>query len=378
MHIPRLDRVLIIQALSFLLLGAGVPALAESGPAPPPNVRVDARVELMSVLFRLAGNPEYNRPGLPAYAAEVDEHFASFRDHAAVRRIRELRRTRGVSYDAPMGLAVHLADVDTLKGRLPWQPRPARLDGRWRPDELQAFLVNARDFVRESDFLAFYDSHRDLYDRAAERMQQAVTEGLDVGWFEDYFGTPRSEMHVIIAMLNGPNCYGASFEDGDREEAYSIVGAMLPTNDGVPSCPPWLVPLLVHEFCHTYVNPVVYRRAAEIEEPARAVFARVEDRMRKMAYGNWQTMAHETLVRACVVRYTAQKRGPFAATMQMLEEQQRGFAWVPEVCALLEQYEADRERYPTLDGFFPRIVEFFEEYAASLPPLEGQPTDAAS
>jgi hypothetical protein len=45
------------------------------------------------------------------------------------------------------------------------------------------------------------------------------------------------------------------------------------------------------------------------------------------------------------------------------EENMRGFKWMKELSDLLGQYEAEREHYPTLESFAPRLVTFFDEYA---------------
>src|SRR5678816_4139586 len=66
-------------------------------------VSVDPRVELLSLIFRLAGNPEYNRPRVDSYSHDVETHFEAFRDHPVVALASQLRNTRGVSYDACMG-----------------------------------------------------------------------------------------------------------------------------------------------------------------------------------------------------------------------------------------------------------------------------------
>ncbi len=55
----------------ILLLGAQN-ALAEE---PALDVRVDPRVELFSVIFRLAGNPEYNQGKVASYVTDVEKHF---------------------------------------------------------------------------------------------------------------------------------------------------------------------------------------------------------------------------------------------------------------------------------------------------------------
>jgi acetone carboxylase gamma subunit len=41
--------------------------------------------------------------------------------------------------------------------------------------------------------------------------------------------------------------------------------------------------------------------------------------------------------------------------------------WTAELCKLLGEYEQQREKYPALESFMPRIVAFFEDYASKLP-----------
>ena len=80
----------------------------------PFDVSVDPRIELICVIFRLAGNPEYCKGRVPSYTADVDKHFGPYKDHAVVQLAAKLRRTRGVSYDAPMNMAVHVRDAYSL------------------------------------------------------------------------------------------------------------------------------------------------------------------------------------------------------------------------------------------------------------------------
>lgn len=87
-------------------------------------VSVDPRVELISIIFRLAGNPEYNGCEIHSYSQDIKTHFAPFTGHQAVELARELRKNQGVSYDAPMGLAVHLSEGFDLEPRLPFTPLP--------------------------------------------------------------------------------------------------------------------------------------------------------------------------------------------------------------------------------------------------------------
>jgi hypothetical protein len=135
---------------------------------------------------------------------------------------------------------------------------------------------------------------------------------------------------------------------------------------GTPQFDRSMLPTIVHEFCHSYANPLVDRHAAALQAAGESIFSRVKARMRQMAYGNWRTMMYESLVRACVIRYMAAESPP-AAEKEALSDQGRGFLWIKGLADLLGQYESDRKTYPTLESFFPRIVEFFDSYSKSSP-----------
>lgn len=46
--------------------------------------RVDERVELLSIVFRLAGNAEYRESLLPVYSGDIDRYFAAYKNHPVV------------------------------------------------------------------------------------------------------------------------------------------------------------------------------------------------------------------------------------------------------------------------------------------------------
>lgn len=73
----------------------------------------------MSIIFRLAGNKEYNEGRVPAHNQAIDEYFGPFKDHDAVQIARGLRYLDGVSHDAPMSLAEHVKDVESLAEVVP-------------------------------------------------------------------------------------------------------------------------------------------------------------------------------------------------------------------------------------------------------------------
>jgi len=333
------------------------------------QVRVDPRVELMSIIFRLAGNPEYNHRGSASpYANEVGKHFAEFKEHPVVLAARNLRSTRGVSYDAVISMAIHIEDAVELAERIPFDGTPRSLEGRWRTEDARDFLQKARQFVKDSGFAQFVEEHKQLYDEAASRMNQTLAENVRLEWFEWFFGSrPGAEFFLVPGLLTGGNCYGCTLKlpDGD-EEVYAVIGAWLWDQGGTPTFDKSIVSTVIHEFAHSYVNPIVYAHADELEKAGKNIFSQNKKRMKAQAYGNWTVVMYESLVRACVVRYMLASEGIKASEKQVRYERGRGFAWVGDLSNLLEEYESDRERYPTFESFMPRVIAFFNDYAEGL------------
>jgi hypothetical protein len=329
------------------------------------EVRVDPRVELFSVIFRLAGNPEYCQGKVPSYVTDVEKHFDKHRGHAVIEMARRLRRERGVSYDAVMSMAIHLEDGSTLKEAVPFKPRPAELDKRWNVTEARLFLDKARRFAKESDFDAFYRAHKPLYDGAVTRLQTVLQKDAGFDWFDKFFGArPGARFTLALGMLNGGACYGPRVRVSKKQEdLYCILGVWSTDKEGLPQFDRTMLSTVAHEFCHSYVNWLVYKNEKKLKKAGETIYPHVADEMRRQAYGNWTTMMCESLVRACVVRYVRATQGPEAAQKEARAQVQRSFLWTPQLSELLEEYEATRKRYKTLEAYMPKIVAFFNDYA---------------
>ncbi len=337
-------------------------------------VSVDPRVELFATVFRLAGNSSYTQK-ISGYrhAEESAKYFAPFREHEAVRLARRLQSERGIGFDAVPSLAVHL-EWPALTPRFALDPRPARLDRRWRPDEAKTFVAAVRDFSRVSDFAAFFAAREVLHKEVVRRLSQRINERDIPGWCQGFFGSKsRPEFQLFVGLLNGSNNYGTSvtFPDG-RRDICPVIGTWRVDVMGIPMFDDTTLPIVVHEFCHPYVNPRVDEHGSGLDPSAQRIFATCREKMSRMAYTTARIIMYETIVRASVIRYLRQVDGESAAERESSAQEQRGFSWVPELSRLLATYEADRTTYPDLSSFMPVIAAWFAGYAAALP----KPADA--
>ncbi len=344
---------------------AAAPAATEKQTARHFTVSVDPRVELMSVIFRLAGNGEYSQGRVPSYVQDVESHFGRFRDHAVVKLAKKLRETQHIGFNAPMGLAVHVTDAFTLQERIPLSPLPESMDSRWTPETAKEFLALARKFVAETDFRGFLGKHDALYQVAVQRMQETLDKHGHLEWFDSFFGPRKgADFHVVLGMLNGGPSYGAGLKRPDgQEDLYSVIGVWMVDSQGQPAFPAEVVPTVVHEFTHSYTNALVAQFAKELQGPGEKIFSYVATEMRQQAYPDWRIMMYESLNRACGLRYLLATGGPAALQKAVSYENSRNFYWVGGLAEVLGEYDTPPRKYSDLTQFFPRIVAFFDDYA---------------
>lgn len=315
-----------------------------------PEVRIDRRVELMSILQRLAGAREYMGTPSSAYVTAVDTHFAAHREHAAVVATRQLRASHGISYDAPMWLAVQLDD------RLALKARPG--DARWDTVDIEGYLASVRRFVADSGFDAFVATHEPYFKKVEDRLRAAIATENPTSWFERFFGArPGARFVVVPGLLAGTRNFGPHTET----ELYQILGITHLDFDELPVVDAPTIELLVHEMAHGYINPLFSKHAAALAPHGERLFAKVAEPMRKQAYPTWQIMLNEQAVRAVTVLYLRERKGAAAADAALAREVARAFLWTRPLADLLATYAANRQQYSDLDAFMPKLVALFAE-----------------
>jgi hypothetical protein len=328
------------------------------------KVTVDPRIELISIIFRLAGNSEYNECKIPKYDKDIRKYFDKFKNHPAVKYAAELKQKHGISYNAPMSLAVYLADTNSLSTLVPLEPLPAKLDLRWNTNDAKEFLEKARQFVKDTDFETFFNEHKPLYEKACKEFQKMLDKDAHLEWLDEFFGSrPNAEFHIVIGMANGSGSYGADAVVKNEHHIYAIIGIWRTDLSGEPLFPESICGTVVHEFGHSYTNPIVEKHLSQLESAGKVLFPQVEEKMKKMAYGNWQVMMFESVVRAAEIQYYYQYKGKAPSERAVRYNIDKGFFWMKELNQVVSEYRTNRAKYPDFESFFPRIVEFFNEYA---------------
>lgn len=172
---------------------------------------------------------------------------------------------------------------------------------------------------------------------------------------------------VALSYLGGNSNYGVSIEVNDSTSVpYPVIGifdrqGFIEGNDFVNNRVPII---LIHEFMHPHINPLILSHINNLKASGEVIFPLIEEQMRRQAYGSWENVLFEALVRASVIHYM-KTHDVFKGMVdkQIEYEISRGFGWVGSLAKKLEEYEADRQRYPDLGSFMPQIVGFYDDLA---------------
>ncbi len=319
---------------------AAVALVACHRDAPPPApastriaVGVNRRVELFSVIERLADLPKYTRAATP-YAQAADAWFAPYKDSRAVADFRALRASHGISYDAALTLAVQLdAQLQPLRSLAPLPKASTRagkasMSRTCSPRFAGSRRRAARRLPRRPGGV------RQGRRRAAVSVRLGARARAVVRWrvrrahrreLPNRTGPPHRHDELRPAREPARHPRGHLPRSADR--------------DGLPTYGPISEALLAHELAHSYVNPIVHAHLADVSAVSATLDA-AQPAMARQHYLSRENVADESLVRAATVIYLRERVSAAAADANLAEQAQLGFAWTPALVAALDQARA--------------------------------------
>ena len=333
------------------------------------KVRVDPTVELFCTIHRLAKTGVDNTQELPGYIRDIENYFAPYGNHRAVDMAKKLWETHRINISALSTLVVYLGDPPELIPLNQLDPLPSELDSRWTVDVIPEFIEAAREFSRDSEYMAFFSSQKQLFDRSEMNLSISLNDANTLDWFKIYFGYVPDNYTIIVGMQTGFGNYGASITRADgTNDFFSIIGAHSPLFwNGIPRfSSSWVIPIVIHEFCHPYINPLVAQNLETLKESGEKLFSYNKAELTKVGCLAWDGMMNEYIVRACVIRYYHSKKNIEAIEKQVRIDEDQGFAGIKALADLFEEYEQNRDKYPNLESFMPRIAIYLEKFSASI------------
>lgn len=302
----------------------GSPDTASTMPEPTPDLTtkidepisentnmIDERFELLSLVFRLAGHEEYSDADTQ-YQQKLASEFDEYKEHTAIEYASKLP----LGYDAVFNFSVHILkdgegfifiqNIDSLVE-----------DGRWTRQSAADFLPLLNDFYVETDFASFYQSHINFYETETQRFIDQTYSMIDFEWFRTY--VDPANLRCIYSPSSSRNNYGATVND-------TIVYCAVSGNGGA----------IVHEFCHSFANPIAHKWYDENAEFKKWCDDTINPiKLPNYPYG--KTIAGEYVTRAYSTLYYTDH--DYAPLPLFLSEKGNGFPYIEDVYAMISPYE---------------------------------------
>lgn len=324
--------------------------------------KVDKRVELISIVFRLAGIKMDN---YQSYTNKIDEYFNPYKDHELVFFTKEMVGEKGIGFDL-LTMTVQIDEDLNLLIEPDKYPDP-----RWAKEDVEKYVKLLKQFYQDAKCEIFFNQNENLYTEVSKRFLP-IYEAVDLNWFSSFFGrNPEEEFSIINGLALGGANYGSSLiVPNQKKKVYAIMGAW--RVDSLNAEMPIFIkeeyfPILIHEFNHSFCNELIIQNEELFKNSGEELFKKVSIEMSTQGYNNWRTMLMEALVRASVIKYMKDHNFDESEVMAEISNQQNNkFLWITELVAELDNYSKNRDQYPTLESYIPRLVDAYKIWAENI------------
>jgi len=324
------------------------------------SVQVDERSELLSIVCRLAGYQEYVNNNVKSYADDIDFYFAPYSTFPLIDYAKEIRKDH-IAYDAVVAL-IPFMEIKNKK-ILFTQDAFKEISGQfpqWSIDMFNRYTILLNDFYKKTNFNSFFNKHTSLYEIAKTRFNETVMKQINLSWFDGMFGTRNINFHIVLSLCNGGRNYGPS---NGKNDYYVIIGAGVDSL-GVPFFGSGMIPYVIHEFNHSYCNPLCMKYTDEMLSAFDTIFPYVAKTLAKRAYGSSQTLMYENLTRLATLLYLFDNN--ITSVDNVRTDEQSGFPWMEDLLFYYTNYRKNREIYPDFESFIPEYILFMKEISNQI------------
>ena len=327
------------------------------------NAEVMESVELMGVLSRIAGYREYNEISDTAYLQDIDQWFASFKQHPATQYFQNLREQYHIAYDAPMSLAVRLAVENGKIVKLQEETGDCGLDKRWDQVDMNEFLGLLNQFFTDTRFHEFFQQHQSYYQEELKAYNDMVMPYVHPEWFSNFLGINNNQpdrRKFVIGFANGTNGYGANRHLlGQNWDQYVIMGAQ---NDGQEK--PYLegknyAMSLVSTFNRFSRQPLISDQSitATLSEVGNKLFNMNPNQLQMMGIQDGNSIVKKSISAAAQIFYMMENGSSTNEVQRYLNSYTTVFPWMPELVTAIGNYAKNRNKYPSISDFYPQIAQ---------------------
>ena len=173
-------------------------------------------------------------------------------------------------------------------------------------------------------------------------------------------------MIILAPLIHITVGYGPYFSVNGTTEMYAVMG---PTSveDGQVYFEELAERIALHEFIHSYVNPLTdkyFEENPESRSEMEPLMAPIFEKMRTMAYGVLEAMINEHIIRA-IECFIGERYYGMPAIKELERQEQIGFIYIKHVYELIEEYYAKRKKV-SFNEYHQKIMILFKRLAEEV------------
>lgn len=352
----RFRKVRITIFATLILLYSSNPILSLNSGI---EINVDPRIELLAVIQSFTDWPRIGAFTTLnfKYYEDVKSYFAPHKDHAAVKWF-NINLKKGWNYDAPPQAMLYLSSPPEMKTIIPFSNYLLK---RGRGSENLGKMINLlNQFVVDSHFMRFWNEHKPFYMELIKRVKKLIPYDEYSKLMMNFYGEEKAHFVFIAVPLFHRGGYGAQIET-EKGKISHFFGGPQKLENGFPTYnAASLRALAFHEFGHSFVDPIVYAHASQLNK-YKDFYQYMKKEMSSQAYGSWLAVCNEHLVRTGVYFLLESAGFPEESKNNYKNNLARGFKLLPFFKKKMETYVNNRDKYPSFRSFFPEIIKVFEE-----------------
>jgi hypothetical protein len=219
---------------------------------------------------------------------------------------------------------------------------------------ISLFLEGFNAFYKEVNFDQYLVDSKKYYDQSIAEIKKVLPKQDFIGTMEKFYKT-GFDSYALIPSLTIPKGmgFGINYTRNEKTNVFNVFGAFdfQSFNDtnklkmGFDN-EQKLRELSVHEFGHSFVNPVVGNLPEETFQKTEKLFEPLKVKMEQQGYNNWKVCVYEHFVRAGEI-VIAEKSGDKERTEELIKEyaQDRQFKYIPVIIPELKKF--DKGKYAT-------------------------------
>lgn len=303
------------------------------------NVSIEPKVELLGVIQYLANDPTIIQDS-SEYSQDIANYFYDYVDNIIISTYNELRK-KGFAFHLPPKLMLYIDESLRLRDDIDVDEDLIKVFGN--KSEINKFLILLKNFEEESKFNDFYKNHYRFYNDAISYVRNKLCESNCINNLISYYGFAQNSYNIIIQPLSIGGYAVRIPTIKDTFDSYNFMKIPENTID--------FVSLILHEFGHTYVNPLT-RENIEAVNKYSYLFEEIRDSMLRQAYPTWELCVNEHVVRAITNRILFNMYGEKVSELRIKNDLVQNFKYINVVCERLLKYESERFRYLIFNDFY--------------------------